>query len=122
MGVEPGGATTQGAPPAVDAAHGGGVTASGPCVTFRPTAAVPAATMAELKLTVPPEGLRFATASGAAAVTVRRFAGSFPEQPLSRLAASSRGTLRIAGDRAAAPWHVRVAPEAAVTACRVAGP
>jgi hypothetical protein len=121
VGVEPGDGTAHGPPPAVDAAHAGSVNRSGGCVTFRPEAAGPAGSTPELELTLPPGGLRLTTGTGLADVAVRRFAAGFPQEPLSRLAASSSGTLRIAGDGAEAPWHVRVSPEGAVTACGFAG-
>ena len=93
---------------------------SGACVTFRPADARPTALTPELQLTLPPGGLRLTTDAGSATVGVRRFAAGFPEQPLSTLSASSTGTLRIARDLADTPWHVRVAPEAPVTACALA--
>jgi hypothetical protein len=120
VGMQPGNAAVDGSAPTVDAVRAGNATRSGACVTFRPDAASPAASTPELHLTLPPGGVRLTTQAAPADVSVRRFAAEFPQQPLSRLAASSTGMLRIARDSAAAPWHVRVASEAAVTACGLA--
>ena len=102
-----------GAPPAVDAATGGAVTTAGACVVFRPAAAGPAA----LELTLPRTGIELRTGPGPAAVALRRFAAGFPDPAPEHLRAGSRATLRIAPDGAPDPWHVRVAPEARLTAC-----
>jgi hypothetical protein len=120
VGLEPGNARVQGPTPVVDAMHAGSVSRNGPCITFRPEVAGPAVSTPELQLTLPPAGVRLTAGNGSADITVRRFATGFPQESLSRLAASSTGTLRIARDRSDAPWHVRVASEAAVTACGVA--
>jgi hypothetical protein len=120
VAVEPGGRTAEGDALTVDAVSGGSVSRLGACVTFRPEAARPATLTPELQLTLPPGGLRLTTDAGPATVTARRFAAGFSEQPLSTLSASSTGTLRIARDLADTPWHVRVAPQAPVTACALA--
>jgi hypothetical protein len=119
VGVRPGGAAAPGRAPIVDAAAGGAVSRAGGCVTFRPEPG-PATERPELQLTLPEDGLRFNAAAGDAEVSVRRFAATFPEQPLSRLPARSTGTLRIARDGADVPWHVRVVPTAPVTVCGLA--
>ena len=54
---------------------------------------------------------------GGATVTVRRFADGFPDEPLGRISPGGSGLLAIRPDLATQPWHVRVAPEARVTAC-----
>jgi len=120
VGLEPGNAGVQGPTPIVDAVRAGSVSRSGPCITFRPDVARPVASTPELQLTLPPAGLRLTAENGTADVTVRRFAGAFPPEPLSRLAASSTATLRIARDDAAAPWHVRIAADGPVSACGLA--
>jgi hypothetical protein len=105
------------AAPAVEASTGGDAGARGGCVRFRPAAAGPAEPAAKLELTLPPGGIVLTATGGSATVSVRRFAATYPEQPLGRLAASGSGVLRIDADRAPQPWHVRVAPEAGVAAC-----
>ena len=112
--LRPGGVrAASGAPPAVDAATGGAVRTAGACVVFRPAAAGPAA----LELTLPRTGIELRTGPGPAAVALRRFAAGFPDPAPERLRAGTRATLRIAADGAPDQWHVRVVPEARLTAC-----
>ncbi len=59
-------------------------------------------------------------AGGPATVAVRRFGDSFVEPPLGRLPPATPVTLRVRADRAPQPWHVRLAPDARVTACSLA--
>ena len=106
-----------GAAPAVDALVGGRATPSGGCVEFAPAGAGPAQPEPALELTVPADGLVLTVRGGGATVTVRRFAGGFPDEPLGRIASGGSGLLTIRPDRATHPWHVRVAPEARATAC-----
>jgi hypothetical protein len=42
---------------------------------------------------------------------------TFPPAPVATLAPGTSGILRIDGDRAPQPWHVRIAPQGRVTAC-----
>jgi hypothetical protein len=102
-----------GPPPAVDAATAGEAT-TGDCVEFEPAPAGPAEPAPSVDLTVPAGGL---VITGAATVAVRRFADGFPEEPLGRIARGGSGLLAIREDLAPEPWHVRVTPEARVTAC-----
>jgi hypothetical protein len=106
-----------GAAPAVDAVAGGRATPAGGCVSFTPAGAGPAAPEPALELTVPAGGLVLTARGGEATVSVRRFADGFPDEPLGRIAPGGSGLLTIRPDRAPQPWHVRVAPEARVTAC-----
>ena len=106
-----------GAAPAVDAVAGGRATPSGGCVEFAPAEAGPAQPEPALELTVPAGGLVLTARGGGAAVTLRRFADGFPDEPLGRIAPGGSGLLTIRPDRAPQPWHVRVAPDARVTAC-----
>jgi hypothetical protein len=103
--------------PGVDAATGGTLSRAGGCVTFRPDAVRDPVVAGDVQLTLPPAGLRLTTGAGAASLSLRRFAAGFPPQPLSRISPGSSAELSIPGDGAAAPWHVRIAPDAAVTAC-----
>jgi hypothetical protein len=114
----PGGAARRGAaPPRVDAATGGRATPQGACVRFTAEAAAPAGTRAALDLTLPRAGAVLTALGGAAAVSVRRFAATYPEDPQARLRAGAPATLRLPAGRVPAPWHVRVAPERALVAC-----
>ena len=105
-----------GTSPHVDAAAGGTAVARGPCVRFRPSGE----SAPGLELTVPPAGLSLSAAGGPATVAVRRFGDSFVEPPLGRLPPATPVTLRVRADRAPQPWHVRLAPDARVTACSLA--
>jgi hypothetical protein len=104
-------------PPTVDAAAGGRATPSGGCVEFAPTGAGPAAPEPAVELTVPAGGLVLTARGGGATVSYRRFADRYPDDPLDRLASGGSGLLTIRADRSPRPWHVRVAPEARLTAC-----
>jgi hypothetical protein len=104
------------AAPTVDAV-GGRAAPSGGCVEFVPAGAGPAEPDPAIELTVPASGLVLTARGGGATVTVRRFADGFPKDPLGRLSPGGSGLLRIRPDRSPRPWHVRVAPEARVTAC-----
>jgi hypothetical protein len=106
-----------GAAPAVDALVGGRTTRVGGCVEFAPAGAGPAQPEPALELTVPASGLVLTARGGGATVTVRRFADGFPDEALGRISLGGSGLLTIRPDRAPHPWHVRVAPEARVTAC-----
>jgi hypothetical protein len=106
--------------PAVDAATGGTTGSRGGCVRFRPNAAEAAGVVPELRITIPAGGVALTAVGGPANVSIRRFAATFPDQPLARLVASGSGVLRVAPDRAPQPWHLRVAPEASVKACNIA--
>jgi hypothetical protein len=86
-------------------------------VSFRPAGARTGDAVPELQLTLPDAGVRLTAAQGAAAVSLRRFAATFPPAPLGTLAPGGSAILRIGGDRAAEPWHVRIAPQGRVTAC-----
>jgi hypothetical protein len=110
-------APNRGAAPAVDALVGGRATRSGGCVEFAPAGAGPAQPQPALELTVPARGLVLTARGGGATVTIRRFADAFPDDPLGRISPGASGLLTIRPDRASQPWHVRVAPEARVTAC-----
>jgi hypothetical protein len=107
----------QGAAPTVDAAAGGRATPSGGCVEFVPTGAGPAAREPAIELTVPATGLVLTARGGGATVSYRRFADGYPDDPLDHLAPGGSGLLTIRPDRSPRPWHVRVAPEARLTAC-----
>ncbi len=107
----------RGTAPTVDAAAGGRATPSGSCVEFAPAAAGPAAPKPAVELTVPAGGLVLTARGGGATVSYRRFADRYPEDPLDRLAPGGSGLLTIRADRSPRPWHVRVAPEARLTAC-----
>ena len=107
----------QGAAPTVDAAAGGRATPSGGCVEFAPAGAGPAAPEPAIELTVPASGLVLTARGGGATVSYRRFADRYPDDPLDRLASGGSGLLTIRPDRSPRPWHVRVAPEARLTAC-----
>ena len=121
LALEAGAANARtGTAPAIDASADGTVSGSGGCVRFRPDAARAAGAVPELQLTLPSGGVRLKTGSGPATVSVRRFAGVFPEAPLGHMAAASSANIRIPADGARAPWHLRVAPEAEVTACGLA--
>jgi hypothetical protein len=66
---------------------------------------------------VPAGGLVLTARGGGATVSFRRFADHYPDDPLARLSAGGSGLLTIRPDRSPRPWHVRVAPEARLTAC-----
>jgi hypothetical protein len=66
---------------------------------------------------VPAAGLVITAVDGSATVSVRRFAGGFPEKPAGRIAAGGTGGLAFRPDLAQAPWHGRVEPEARVKVC-----
>lgn len=120
LSVQQGGAASAvgaGAPPRIDAVTGGTARIQGGCVRFRPAAARAAATPAGLAVTVPAGGLALAAAGSPATVAVRRFAVTFPRDPLARLAPGGSGTLRPGADRATQPWHVRLTSEAGAGAC-----
>jgi hypothetical protein len=104
-------------PPRVDVVTGGRVRTEGGCVRFRPDAATPAATIAELQVTLPAGGLLLTADGGRATLTLRRFAVTFPPDPAAKLAPGGSSVLRPGSDRARQPWHVRLAPEAGVSAC-----
>jgi hypothetical protein len=99
----------------VDLALGGTVMSRGACVVFMPSAFIPAASGNELQVTVPPGGLRIATAGGPATIAVRRFAAQF--QAIGTVSGSAGASLRIGSDRAASPWHVRVVASQRATVC-----
>jgi hypothetical protein len=109
------------AEPTVDAVAGGTVAPTRGCAGFSPAAAGPYQPAPAVELTVPTAGLVLTTEGGAATVSVRRFADGFPDEPLGRIAPGGSGMLAIGADLAANPWHVRVSPEARLTAC-VASP
>jgi hypothetical protein len=108
-----------GSAPTVDAVSGGTTSTSGACLSFRPAAARAGDAPPELQLTLPAAGLGLTAAQGPAAVSVRRFAATFPPTPLAALEPGGSGILRIGADRAPQPWHVRIAPQGRVTACGV---
>ena len=103
--------------PAVDAATAGTPEEGDGCVTFEPAPAGPAEPPPALDLTVPEAGLVLTAEGGPATVRLRRFADGFPEEPLSRIAAGGSARLALAADLDRTPWHVRLQPEARVTAC-----
>ena len=107
----------QGAAPTVDAFIGGRATPSGSCVEFAPAGAGPAVPDPAIELTVPASGLVLTARGGGAGVSYRRFADRYPDDPHDRLAPGGSGLLTIRPDRSPRPWHVRVAPEARLTAC-----
>lgn len=91
---------------------------AGGCVRFTPTA--PGAAL-ELPYTPTPatQGLAIRAATGAAVpVALRRFAdpGDFPIQ-LNALDPGVWGAISIPADGAPNPWHVRLQPQAPLTAC-----
>jgi hypothetical protein len=104
-------------PPEVDATTGGTVHTEAGCVLFRPAAATPAGTVAELQVTVPTGGMLLTATGGRATVALRRFAATFPRDPSARLATGGSSVLRPGTDRATQPWHARLRPEAGVTVC-----
>jgi hypothetical protein len=104
-------------PPRVDAASAGRVRTDGGCVRFMPDPVTPAGTAAELQVTVPAEGLLMTAGSGPVGVALRRFAATFPVESTARLAPGGTAELRPGDDRATQPWHVRLKPEAGVSAC-----
>jgi hypothetical protein len=118
IGLTPTGSpASPGAAPAVDAVVGGQATRAGGCVEFTPAGAGPAQPDPALELTVPASGLVLSARGGDATVSVRRFADRFPDDPLGRVSAGGSGRLTIRPDRSPKPWHVRVAPDARLTAC-----
>jgi len=105
-------------PPRVDVVTGGRVRTDGGCVRFRPDAATPAGTIAELQVTLPAGGLLLTAEGGRATLALRRFAVTFPpDSAAAKLAPGGSSVLRPGSDRARQPWHVRLAPEAGVSAC-----
>jgi hypothetical protein len=104
-------------PPAVDVVTAGQVRTHGGCVNFRPDAAVPGGAAPELQVTLPAGGLLLTAQGGRAGVSVRRFAATFPRDPSAWLTPGSPAVLRPRADRAPQPWHVRLTPEARVSAC-----
>jgi hypothetical protein len=104
-------AATAGRAPAVETASGGTAQTRGACVRFRPGGG----SGRSLQLTVPPGGVLLKAVGGPAKVSVRRFAATFPAEPLTTL--TSPGVLRIARDRAPQPWHLQLAPQAGAEAC-----
>jgi hypothetical protein len=103
--------------PAVDVVTGGRVRTRGGCVRFRPDAVTPAGMVAELQLTVPAGGMLIRADGGRASVGLRRFAATFPPDPAARLAPGGAAVLAPGSDRATQPWHVRLSPDAGVSAC-----
>ena len=103
--------------PTVDAAVGGEVMSEDGCVEFAPADAGPAQPEPSLEFTLSAGGIVLTADGGGATVTVRRFADGFPNEPLGRISPGGSGLLAIRPDLAPRSWHVRVAPEARVTAC-----
>ena len=103
--------------PRVDVVTGGRVRTDGGCVRYRPDAATPGPTVAELQVTVPAGGILLTAEGGRATLTLRRFAVTYPKDPAARLAPGGSSVLRPGTDRATQPWHVRLAPEAGVSVC-----
>jgi hypothetical protein len=112
--LEPTEPTAEGTAPTVDITTGGEVTTRDGCVEFEPVAAGPVEPAPAIELTVPPAGL---VVSGAATVSVRRFADGFADEPIGRVAPEGSGLLAIRPDLSTVPWHARVQPEAGVTVC-----
>ena len=118
VALAPGGSVTPGGgAPRIDDSAGGTVATRGACVLLTPPDARTEATPATLDVTLPPGGLLLRAQGGEATVTLRRFAATFPTTPLATLTAGGSGVLRIEGDDARQPWHVRLAPQARVRAC-----
>ena len=114
VALEPSDPAGSGTAPTVDAATGGEVGVRDGCVEFVPAPAGPAQPPPALELTVPSQGL---VITGAATLALRRFADGFPDEPVGRIARGGAGRLAIRPDLAPQRWHVRVTPEARVTAC-----
>ena len=106
-------------PPVVDRAGGGRADTSGGCARYRPLGFRPARVPALLELTVPAAGLVVTAGRDAPVrILVRRFAGRFSSPALGTLAPGASALLRFPADAAAAtPWHVRLVPSGAVSAC-----
>jgi hypothetical protein len=110
-------AAARGSAPVVDGAALGTAATRGPCVAFTPTDVRAGETTPTLDLTLPRAGVLVRAVGGPAAVSVRRFAETFPATPLATVGPGASGVLRIDGDDAPQPWHVRLAPQGRVTAC-----
>jgi hypothetical protein len=118
VALAPGGSATPcGSAPTVDDSAAGTVATRGACVDFTPPDARTEATPSTLDVTLPAGGLLLRAQGGDATVTLRRFAMTFPPTPLATLAGGGFGVLRIDGDDAPQPWHVRLAPQGRVSAC-----
>jgi hypothetical protein len=108
----------QGPRPTVEASLAGAVRSTLHCVSLRPSAYQSPFFTPSLDLVVPPGGLVLTTQDGTPVeLALRRFAAGFPPYRLGTLAGGRTATLRIPGDRAPQPWHVRLAPSGRVTAC-----
>jgi hypothetical protein len=117
VALRPGPVRAGASAPTVDEVSGGITSTSGACISFRPAGARTGDAVPELELTLPAAGVGLTAARGPAAVSVRRFAVTFPPAPLATLALGGSAILRIGGDRAPEPWHVRIAPQGHITAC-----
>jgi hypothetical protein len=105
-------------PPVLDAVQSAMVVRAGACVRFRRAAFTSALSSSSFELTVPPGGVALAAQSGAATISVRRFATQF--QALGTLAGGASAVLRITPDLAPQPWHVQITSSGAATACALA--
>jgi hypothetical protein len=109
-------AAAAGLAPTVESVAGGAVIAGGGCVSFKPAPAT--AGVSELRVAVPVSGVLVKADGGPLAVAVRRFADEF--HPLGNVPTGVSAGVRIAPDRAAQPWHLRLAPASGATVCGLA--
>jgi hypothetical protein len=106
-----------GSRPTIQAVRGGEVAVRPGCVTVRPTAPG-----AALDVTAPPAGVAIVTSGAAPAeVRVRRFADTFPPQPLGTVGPRAATVLRFPARPAIGPWVVRVSPTEPATVCGLTG-
>jgi hypothetical protein len=100
----------------VDGIRGGRRSARGPCAFVVPTAST-----ASIEVTAPPAGVVIrASRDDAAAVSLRRFAAGFGPE-VGTVPRGAERLVRTPELGLAAPWHVRVASEGALTVCPSAG-
>lgn len=102
-----------GTTPAVDSLAGGSLRRQGPCLIFAPGANESTTTW--LDITLPPTGVLVASLGGSTVVGVRRFAADF--QSVGSVPPPGSVVLRIGGDLAREPWHVRIAPADGARVC-----
>ena len=111
-------ATAADVAPTVDRSADGSVeTAGRGCVVFRPDPITRVMAAPAVELTVPPEGLLLETDGGPAALTLRRFATGFGEDPHVRLVPGRAAAMPLGATGATPPWHVRIEPAGELRAC-----
>ena len=102
--------------PTVDSLTAGSLSRRGSCVRFAPKGAG-----AALDVLLPPAGIKLSAAPGPAVqLRARRFGKEFETPPFESLSSRRTMVLRPRRDGATLPWHLRLSPYQAVSACSLA--